>query len=433
MRSALVCLAFALAACTNSVGSPPVEEALAPASLIGQLAAATPEEATPEATPLVTSQAAPPIIPLVVWLPEPIAPIANADADAERAMWLNGFAAAEPNIALTLRIKKASDVGGVMASLRSASLVAPAAVPDLTLMRRADLVAAWADGLIYPIPPSAFVALADDFHLAVAALGEVEQERVGLPFTVDLLHMATRAGAVTAPAAPETWRFDAVLERGATIYAPFGRATPLNDMFFAQYRAMSPGATEAVDGSALERLLAFYERGTQAGIFPEGSGAFASPADYLPLLAGQDAGVLTSSMYLAIAREGATLDFAPLPTEAGVATTSIDGWVWVLTSADAQRQAAALAWLNWVFDVDRHARYASAIAMLPTGRTTLRQHSQSGYANFADALLANAQIALNEASGGAPARAIQGALLAVLTGETAAEQATRDVLAATSG
>jgi hypothetical protein len=102
--------------------------------------------------------------------------------------------------------------------------------------------------------------------------------------------------------------------------------------------------------------------------------------------------------------------------------------MWVITTADVGRQAAALRFLSWVFDVERHASYADLIHMLPAGRTTLRQIEDADYAEFADRLLNAATLPLTDAAGGVAGRAMQGALTAVLRGENSAVEAARNVV-----
>ncbi len=126
--------------------------------------------------------------------------------------------------------------------------------------------------------------------------------------------------------------------------------------------------------------------------------------------------------------DGAALDFAPIPTVSGTPTTVVDGWMWVLTTADAEQQAVALRFLNWMLDIDRQGHYNQSIYMLPSQRTALRQWEDADYANFVDALLNNATLPLAESTGGVTARVIQSALASVISGQRTAEQATQDVI-----
>src|SRR5262245_10748695 len=78
-------------------------------------------------------------VTLNVRLPEPLAPIDNQDAADLLSEQISAFQAANDDIVVDFRLKKAQDVGGIMATLKAANLVAPGALPDLTLLRRSDM------------------------------------------------------------------------------------------------------------------------------------------------------------------------------------------------------------------------------------------------------------------------------------------------------
>ena len=86
--------------------------------------------------------------------------------------------------------------------------------------------------------------------------------------------------------------------------------------------------------------------------------------------------------------------------------------------------------LQSLIDAGGTLNIASAVGLLPTGRSTLRQHTDGDYALFIDALLENATLPLDDSVGGAAARAMQSALLSVIAGESSAVQAANDVVGA---
>lgn len=423
----LIALAAGCAAGSNPTGS---ENAVQTSPIPSQTA--LPAAPTLAPTPLRTSTPTGPVR-LAIWMPEVLAPQDNAAAADLRDGWQTDFSASEENAIMTIRLKKASDVGGILSTLRSASLVAPSDLPDLTLLRRTDLLAAYGAGLIEPLDATAFAAITEDMHPAVLALGMTDSVLIGLPYTVDITHLAVQPNAMPTDASAGAWKFDAVLERGGLFLFPAGRAAILNDTFLAQYRAAN-GSLDAnslpVDVDTLESVLSFYERGITSGLIPPDVLTYTSSGDYTSRLLDTEAamGIMTSTTYLNLQQAGATLDFAPLPTLSGDPTTVIDGWVWVITTMDAGRQALALRFLDWIFDLDRHATYANAVNMLPTGRTTLRRIDDDAYAAFADSLLSRATLPLTDAAGGVTGRAMQAALVAVLQGQRTARDAALDVI-----
>src|SRR5690606_19284932 len=147
----------------------------------------------------------------------------NQDAATQRETWVSGFEAVEDNIDVRIRLKKASDVGGILQTLRSAALVAPGALPDLALLRRADLMVAAGAGLIHPLDNTAIASITEDLHPAVLELGTVNNQLVGLGYTVDVAHLAVPAD-VMPEESNAAWTFEAVLGRGGTLLFPAGRA-----------------------------------------------------------------------------------------------------------------------------------------------------------------------------------------------------------------
>ncbi len=408
------------------------------------------QQAIPTATPTRTPTTAPTLAPtaaptfggttrLQIWMPEPLAPLDNGDAADQRADWVSTFEGVEDNVEVAIRLKKANDIGGILQTLRSAALVAPSALPDLALLRRADLITAAGAGLIQPLDPVALAAVTEDMPDAILELGTVNEQLMGLGYTVDVAHLAVSPDAMPdAESDTNPWTFEAVLARGGTLLFPAGRANTVNETFLAQYREAANAADRLslpIDVEALEAVLSFYQQAAQAGIVPSSVLNYTSSADYLtPLIAGDvSMGMMSSSSYLSLRREDTNLAYAPMPTLDGTPATVIDGWMWVITTADAGRQTEALRFLNWIFDVERHATYAAAIAMLPTGRTTLRQFGDSDYATFVDGLIDRATLPLTDSAGGATGRAIQGALVMVLQGESTAADAAADVVEQLNG
>ena len=120
----------------------------------------TPEvtEIVPTVAPTLTTTGAPTAEPTIeqpvtlnIWFPEQLAPLDNEDAADLLSEQISAFQTANANVEVSFRLKSTADAGGIMSTLRSANAVAPGAVPDLTLMRRADLIMAVQLGLIEPI------------------------------------------------------------------------------------------------------------------------------------------------------------------------------------------------------------------------------------------------------------------------------------------
>lgn len=438
LRSVWLVLPFALIACSGQPTATPAAQATE------LIESATPPSTAilPTATVAITEEVAP--TTLHVWWPEPLAPVDDEDAADLLSAQISAFQNANPTVLIDFRLKAVSGVvgqelGTLMSTLRTAAGVAPSALPDLTLIRRADLLAAAQAGLLQPLrtPP----AILNDLHPVVVELGSAEGETYGLAYMVDVEHLTFPEDTET----PGLWRFDEVIDSEFAYVFPAGRVNTLSSVFLAQYldaglnqtasQELLIGGELAIDENVLRSVYSFYEEAVNQGVINPDVLEYITPRDYATsLVEGEvNAGVVTSTLYLALRSQGAALDYGLIPTASGEAATVADGWMWVLTTPDAGQQEAAMLFLNWMMQVERQERYSRAIHMLPSQRTALRGFSDADYAEFVDGLLTRATLPLSDTGGGTPARVVQSGLAMVIGGQRTADQATREVIAQLSG
>jgi ABC-type glycerol-3-phosphate transport system substrate-binding protein len=393
---------------------------------------ATPE-ATREVAAAITQTAEPtPEGPtkLVIWWPEPLAPLDNETAAEVLSEQISAFQRANQNVVVDFRLKKVDDVGGIMSTLRTGSAVAPGALPDLTLVRRDDLLIAAQAGLIQPLSERLAPAVLEDVQGAALDLGRSSEQLYGLPYTLEIQHIAY------PPTTPQVanWTFQDVLDAKVPFLFPAGRTNMVNDVLLLQYLAAGGTWSDAgdisIDADALRSTLHFYEQASAEGIVSPDVLEYASSDDYQQMLVDGTpaAGVVTSTTYLQLVDDGVTLGVGPIPTETGAPVTLLDGWMWVLTTSDADRQTRALEFLYWMQDAERQQQYTDVLHMLPSQRTAMRQLDDSQYADFVSELMSNAILPLTESESGAATRAMQNALASVLTGQRTSPEATLDVI-----
>jgi maltose-binding protein MalE len=388
----------------------------------------TPVVVTPEivATPVVEPT---PVGPtrMVVWWPENLAPVSNEEAAAVLAGHIADYERSQDNVNVEIRLKQAQDVGGIMETLRTASVVAPGALPDLTLIRREDLMAAVQAGLVQPLEGQVSSAIIGDLHSTALALGQVNDQLYGLPYALEVEHLAYHSLNGSG-----SWRFDSLLSREASFVFPANRVNGVNDVFLVQY--LDAGGTFPEDGTvnaeALRDTLTFYEEAVAAGVVAPAVLDYSAPTNYRRDLASGAIGaaVVTSSVYLEMLAEGQTLEYGLIPTSSGQPATILDGWMWAVTTPDVERQVLAVAFLDWVLDAERQGEYNDAVHLLPSQHTALRNWVNPAYARFVERLLDNATLPLGENQAGPTARALQNALTSVLLGARTADEATQDVL-----
>lgn len=428
-RPLLAAALLALAACSPSAA--PITPAV-----VAQAPSETPTPAvTSTATPAVTVTPAP--VTLAVWWPEPLAPLDNGDAADQLSEQISGFQAAQSgSVLVDLRLKREGDLGGIMATLHAASPVAPGALPDLTLMQRSDMLAAARDELIFPLEGLASSALLGDLFEPALRLGQVDGTLYGIPYMLIVDHMAYHGAADSAAL---SWRFDDVLARGLPYVFPGGAEAGINRTLFSQYLDAGGGLDAAglleTDADALLTVFSYYEAAAAAGILSPAVLAHTRPFDYrAELVSGAlDAGVVSSTLYLTLLDEGADLRFGPLPTESGAGASALGGWMWVLTTSSADRQALAARFLNWMMAASRQGRYAQAVRMLPSQRAALQQWPAAPYTAFAREQLAQAVPYLADNTGSATARALQSAMAEVIAGQRDAAAAVESVLDLVAG
>ncbi|MFQ3674127.1 MAG: hypothetical protein SNJ83_11085 [Aggregatilineales bacterium] len=358
---------------------------------------------------------------LTIWLPDTLA---NFSTEALLAFGTvtDEFAAAQ-NVSALIRIRRASEVGGILSTLRSASSVAPRALPTVTLLRRSDLLLATQERLIEPLPPLLIESALQGMS-STRRLCEVGGALMGVPFLVDVQHMVY----LPQPGVDyDSWRFEDVLARGLPLQFAGNATLGVNPTVYVQYLAAGGETDEQgvlqYNAVALRRVLDFYEAAREAGLIDEQTLLFTSPAQYASALstAGERQwGTLASQYLRALAFEPA-LRHAPIPTPTGAASTVLEGWCWVLVARDERAQALALDYLPHMSSPPALVTLAQAIRLLPSQITLLGDVLTEDQAAFYTELLTNALVIPLDANSIAVERAIQDAFRAVINGSIAEE------------
>lgn len=429
LRLSVVIFGLVTACTTNNVDN------LAPVGTVtvAPVLTATPSTATPIPTVEVTPQEPD---SLTLWIPDVLIPQATDD---ETTNLLNqqiaDFAAAEPDNEIAIEIRRKSsgrDAGGILPTLRSAKEVAPGAVPDVTLVNREDLLAAVQadDDLVQPMDRFVSAAIISNLFTAALRMGQVEDELYGLPYTLEIQHVAYRRGSFPLP----DTRFATVLDNQIPFLFPAQRATGLSPVFLAQYTAAGGGISQTgtiiLDEDALRSTFQFYEDAVNADLISQSVTGYTRPIDYRNVMLEGQSGIalVNTQLYLGLVGEGMDYSFASIPTEPGIATTSLSGWMWIITATDPNRQLIASAFLEWMMNAENQGEYARALHMLPSQRTAFRGWYSDEYTAFVTDVMENANLPLTDAPNSTVARAMQTALVGILNGDLTAEAATRQVM-----
>ncbi|GEM_PF-338993 len=370
-------------------------------------------------------------VTLRLWLPEPLAPVDNEDAAELLSEQISGFQAANPDIRLDLRLKRPNDTGGIMSTLISANVVAPNALPDLTLFRRADLINAVESDLIESLDAFLPVAMLGGLPATVVQLGQVNGQIMGVPYALDVAHFAYHPAQTRLT----TFTFDEYLSLEIAFIAPLAQTAGISDVLLAQVVAaggiITPDGGLQIDADSLTSIFAFYAGESGLEIPPLQSLEYTTVSDYrTAFMSGEfPAAFVYASDYLTLTDEGASITYAVIPTTTGETVTVFDGWMWVVTTSDTERQRAAMRFLSWMFEAGRQAQYTRTVAYVPSQRAALALWEDLDYAAFLGDLLDAGVPRLTGSAGIMSARVLQSALASVINGQLSPSQAALEAVA----
>src|SRR5690606_40006490 len=79
-----------------------------------------------------------------------------------------------------------------------------------------------------------------------------------------------------------------------------------------------------------------------------------------------------SAHYLKHQHEVENVAFGTIPTQGGERITSLNGWMWVLITHDADRQDRARAFFSWMMRASQQAALTEALNEIPSQTRALR-------------------------------------------------------------
>lgn len=354
-----------------------------------------------------------------VWWPDELYPQGDERAlDTLQAQW-DGFAQAYPTLTLEVRRKRTSGLGGILSTLRTAEPVAPGALPDLTLMRRADMITAANEGLIVPLDDWLPADLAGNNLLpGVRSLGEINGVLYGVPYVLNLVHAAYRPATLATP----PLSFAQILEAGTPYLFPAG-AMPVSWSVLLQYRAaggrlVDETGAAILDAQPLLDVLDFYAQGVQAGLFGPALLQYARYDDYWNqfVATSSNLAAVDTVTFLQRRKDATNVKPVSIPTPDGTPITALDGWMWVVTTQNPERYQRVSAFLAWMMRVGQQSLFSEAFGALPSQTRALRLWDDHEYAGFAQDLLATAVLVPEAHRNNSASLALQEALVAVLQG-----------------
>jgi ABC-type glycerol-3-phosphate transport system substrate-binding protein len=428
--ASVCCRAFWFGLLLTACGSPGGPTATpgavqGPAPIATRPASPLVAESTDVATAAAQATPTPDTGTILVWWPSTLYPETNSPATDILQEQLADYPGPRR---VTIRVKRADGLGGIYQTLRSGSVAAPTAMPDLVMLRRSDLTQAASGKLIEPIDPRGLAA--EDLFASGLALGQVRGTQYGIPYALEIQHAVYRTSILATP--PQT--FDDLLRAKQPFLFAASAAKGASLTLVAQYVAAGGRLSDEKGAPVLDRapllgVLRFYEQALTANVADPQLLEYGAVAQYWPLFLSGKASIaqVDSTTYLAQRGSLAGVATLPLPMLSGTATI-VDGWLWVVTTADPDRQAKVLDLLAWLMRADHQGRLLRALAMLPSRRSALDTWGDDPYAGFAGSLLQQPAVPPLDLVDPRVAGLLQKAFEDVLRGRKSADNAADDAL-----
>jgi ABC-type glycerol-3-phosphate transport system substrate-binding protein len=406
------CMAVAVPTITPTAAAPTIEAPLYTPTAVG----GTLEPIPPESPSVLT-----------VWTTETVAPSNDTAGGEELLAQLAAFDESHTDIQVEFYVKRVSGPGSTLAYLRSAPPVAPGVLPDLALMDRDALVQATGENLIVPIETLIDPAITSALYPVASQLGTVGDRLMGLPYVLEVQHTVYRETAFEEPPAS----FEAVLAASTPYAFPAGTLGNVSHTFLLQYmaaggRLANESGVPVLDIVPLTQVLDFYAQAHEAGKVDTALFQITDPAEtwrmYLERRAGLAA--VTSTLYLTGRSEARSTGLCWIPTPTGEPFALASGWSWVVVTSDPDRQAMAMALINFLMNPVNQGAYTQAAGWLPSQRAALAVWGDDDpYLAFGNQLLSNAHPLPDSSLRAAVGPAIQDALEDVLLNGVAPAQA----------
>ncbi|MDJ0752539.1 MAG: extracellular solute-binding protein [Ardenticatenaceae bacterium] len=361
--------------------------------------------------PPATPTPAPPR-PLIVWL------VIDANGLDVLEEQLYNFAGNQASETLVVERKAASGPGSIQSYLETGQDVAPSILPDLTLIPFSLLPEFVNRGYVYPLTPLIEESAFGDLFPAGQTISRVGEDFYGYPqgFS-DLNHVIYSQEAITQTI-PPAWD-DFVTLPAQFVFA--GSGTDGADLLLQLYLAEGGTLRDEtgniqLEEAPLQQALTKLQAAMAAGIIDSTSGGLTTQtASWDQYLSGSANMIITSSdLYRLQVDQAGSAGFAAIPGPQEAIPAQVKGWVWVVSTADTQRQQLAVDLLNHVTTAENMGAWSNQTLGLPTRRTAFDNWPIDSYTNFLRVQLEQA-MAYPTAASGPVTEALSAAIRTLLT------------------
>ena len=317
---------------------------------------------------------------ITLWLPPEFDPENGTLAGSLLKQQLDQFTSEYPDYTLTVRIKAPGGEGGMLDSLNTASLAAPAVVPGILIMPRLEFEKAARAGLLMSIDLSEFEGEQAAYFPYANAMTLVRGTRYGVPFAGDALCMAYKPNEVAYP--HTKWR--ELVQVNVKVTA-FPASDPQGLMQTLLYMSLGGdfGGDETrvnLDEPALQQSLLLLSEGASANAFPTWLSDYTTFEQSWQALLNSNAtyAVIWASRFLANHPEKITLGNLPKWDELGF--TLADGWVLTFPQTSAEQLAEYQLLAEYLLENEFLGSWTEAIGLMPVTESALSQWENAGIA-----------------------------------------------------
>lgn len=328
---------------------------------------------SPVETPVPTQQP----ITLTVWTRPEIVPASEQPGSDVLAGQLSSFDEAHSGISLRVEVKATTGQGGALSYLRAGRNVAPNILPDLLLLPATQLPDAVAENLIFPLGAGLSPELAAGLFPAAQALSQVEEVTYGHPYAlINLQHLVYDTATITRTL-PTTW--PGLLAREDDIRLIFpgvgqdGAILTLQLYLAAGGTLRNEAGQLALQAEPLTVALRQIEQAMATGrILPE-SASTSNLDQAWQIFQTTTANIVLSNgtTYRQQQNPAGRYDFARLPGIDQSLPLRPGALLWVITTPDPLRQAAALELINWLCAPENLAAWSYAANIVPPSTAAL--------------------------------------------------------------
>jgi ABC-type glycerol-3-phosphate transport system substrate-binding protein len=365
---------------------------------------------------------------LILWMPAFTGLASGGNAGTILSNAFHQFEQRNPNIKLDIQVKADSGTASLFNFLRSAQQVAPAILPDLVLINTQQLWQLVDLGIVKALTEDELLD-AELYPLTRSAI-LYNTQTMGIPYTIDLIHLAYAATEVGSP--PSNWT--EMLAADHPFIFP-GAENALPTATLLQY--VGAGGILLENGSvndpaALEQLFTFVAQARERNIIPntvvEISGFNSVWSAYT-----EQPGQLATVQVNQFSPNATGIDppsYSHIPTRSGETVTIADTWAFAVLTQDVQRRQLILALVSELLAPEVQGPWSQFASRLPSqpAAFALWTTQPNGYNNFLQQLLDNAIVPPNGPAFADFARRLQAAQAGVLRNELTPAAAVNAIL-----